>query len=223
MKPLTIECRRVLPFDAGSIEAAQRALQGCTPCKLRQAWLEREEAEFQPGSVRVGWRDDLLFVLAELTDSDIHSDATAHNQWMWELGDTFEMFLRPAEQKSYAEFHVTPNGFRLQLRFPDAGSIARVRAKKAKLDDYLIQERMFRSTALVHPSGRNWLVLAEIPAKSVCERPKPLAGSEWFFSFSRYDYRRSRSEPVISSTSPHTKPDFHCQAEWDTMRFQAGG
>src|SRR5208282_2825457 len=202
MKPLKIKCSRLSPFDAGNMEDARRALQGCAPCALRQAWLEGEEADFQPSSVRVGWGDELLFVLAELSDLDIYSDATAHNQRMWKLGDTFEMFLRPAEQQSYAEFHVTPNNFRLQLRFPDADTITRIRGKLETLDDYLIHEQVFHSTTSVHPSGRKWVVLAEIPAKAVCERPKPLPGSRWFFSFSRFDYSRSRSEPVISSTSP---------------------
>jgi hypothetical protein len=42
---------------------------------------------------------------------------------------------------------------------------------------------------------------------------------EWRFSFSRYDYTRGRVAPVISSTSPHAKADFHHQQEWGILRL----
>jgi hypothetical protein len=63
-------------------------------------------------------------------------------------------------------------------------------------------------------------VLALIPVASVCEHVRPLAGSEWRFSFSRYDYTRGTDAPVISSTSPHAEPSFHRLQEWGMIRFR---
>jgi hypothetical protein len=37
--------------------------------------------------------------------------------------------------------------------------------------------------------------------------------------FSRYDYTRGMGEPVLSSTSPHRRLDFHRQHEWGTLDF----
>ena len=31
--------------------------------------------------------------------------------------------------------------------------------------------------------------------------------------------RRRNHPPVISSTSAHTKPDFHCEFEWGVLNF----
>ncbi len=176
------------------------------------------EPNFAPGVVRIGWRSDSLLVLAELTDADIFTQATSNNQRFWELGDTFELFLRPVEQLAYFEFHVTPNNCRLQARFADAEMHQRL-AQTGAFEEALMAGELFASKTWVRAETRQWFVFAEIPASSVCEPARPLAGSEWRFSFSRYDYTRGQAEPVISSTSPHSQPNFHRQEEWGVITF----
>ena len=109
---------------------------------------------------------------------------------------------------------------RLQLRFPDATWIAELR-KTGSIEKVLIQGEAFRSLTWVQPDAGKWFVYAEIPASSVCTQLRPLKGSQWHFSFSRYDYTRGREKPVISSTSPHTVPNFHHQHEWGLLNFQS--
>jgi hypothetical protein len=158
-------------------------------------------------------------VFAELTDIDIHSAATALNQRMWELGDTFEMFLRPAGQEAYVEFHVTPNNQRLQLRIANPEALRRARAANV-IDEFLLPGDVYYSATWVQPEHRRWFVFADIPAVVVCGTTEVIAGSRWHFSFSRYDYSRGSGEPVISSTSPHAEADFHRQQEWGLLEFE---
>jgi len=167
--------------------------------------------------VRVGWRADSLLVFAELTDRDIFTRATAPNQRMWELGDTLEIFLQAAGDPGYSEFHVTPNNLHLQLRFPDADAVQD--SRRNGMDKYLLTGEIFRSQTWVQPELNRWLVLAEIPAAALGLKPAPPAGRRWSFSFSRYDASRDGSPPVISSTSPHTRPDFHRRSEWGELHF----
>lgn len=213
-----IRCLPLPPFEAGDLNAVQRVFRNATPCWLQQAWREKAEPNFAPGVVRIGWRSDSLLVLAELTDADIFTQATGHNQRFWELGDTFELFLRPVEQLAYFEFHVTPNNCRLQARFADAEMHQRL-AETGAFEEALMAGELFTSKTWVRAETRQWFVFAEIPAASVCEPARPLAGSEWRFSFSRYDYTRGQAEPVISSTSPHSQPNFHRQQEWGVITF----
>jgi hypothetical protein len=202
------------------LDGIRRAFDAATPIRLRQAWLPSPEEGFAPATVRVAWRDEALLVLAELEDADIHTEATRHNQPFWELGDTFEMFLRPEGQDAYAEFHVAPNNFRLQLKFPDADWLRRTPKAEAFVAA-LVGGEAFRSHTWVEPEAGRWWVMAKIPALSVCDRPvPPITGSTWRFSFSRYDYTRGRPLPVISSTSPHAEPAFHRQQEWGCLRFR---
>jgi hypothetical protein len=217
--PMTLphlECRPLPALAADNLEAVRAAFQGTNGHALRQSWLAKPEEDFTPGIVRVGWRGNSLLVFAELEDADIFTRATADNQRMWELGDTFEIFLQPADSPGYTEFHITPNNRHLQLRFPD-GQAAR-RAQAANLfDELLLQGAFFHSRTWVET--RQWFIYAEIPALAVCGVDQPPAGTQWRFSFSRYDYIRSRREPIISSSSPHSEPDFHRREEWGTLHF----
>jgi hypothetical protein len=214
-------CRELPAFDAAKLNAVRAAFQNSETCVFRQAWLPKQEADFTPGIVRVGWRENSLLFFAELIDADIFTDATDHHQRFWELGDTFEIFLRPLDQESYAEFHVTPNNLRLHLNFPDAIAVEQAR-KTGSLENVLVREKEFASTTWVQSEARRWSAFVEIAASSINKELKDLRGSKWLFSFGRYDYRRGRKEPVISSTSAHTVADFHRQTEWGELMFASG-
>jgi hypothetical protein len=208
-------------FDASNLDAVRTAFAAATPCALGQAWRAEAEPGFAPGQVRAGWRRDALLLFAELSDHDIFTHATALNQRMWELGDTFEVFLRPANRPEYVEFHVTPNNQRLQLRIPSIEALRRAQAANV-FDEFLLPGNVFRSVTRVRPDRQKWFVYAVIPAIAVCGQDRVNAGSRWLFSFSRYDYTRGGGEPVISSTSPHAAPDFHRQQEWGALNFATG-
>ena len=211
---MTIDCPRLPAFRPTDLEAVRAAFTDAPPIPLGQAWLEAPEPDFAPGTVRTGWRDDALVVLAELSDADIHTRASRHNDRFWELGDTFEMFLQRETGEPYIELHVTPDNLRLQLRFTDPPA-PQPEADGGRFEAALIHANVFNSHTWVNHVEREWCVLAEIPAALVAGLP----GSSLRFSFSRYDYTRGRDRPVISSSSPHAEPRFHRQHEWGVLRF----
>ncbi len=211
-------CREVPAFDANDLNALNAAFALADPITMRQAWQPVPDPDFTPAIVRTGWRGNSLLVFAELEDSGIFTRATEHNQRMWELGDVLEIFLSAENSASYVEFHVTPNNLRLQLRFPD--SIAQRRAQAGDcFDDLLLADGVFASQVTVQAEKKRWFVLAEIPGAVVYGAEQPLAGKNWRFSFSRYDYVRGRKDPIYSSTSPHTKLDYHRREEWGNLSF----
>jgi hypothetical protein len=214
-------CRELPAFDASNLNAVQAAFQNSEASLFQQAWLPKQEIDFTPGNVRTGWRANSLLIFAEFIDADIFTNATDHHQRFWELGDTFEIFLRPVEQESYAEFHVTPNNLRLHLHFPSAVAAEHAR-KTGSLENVLVRQKEFISRTWVQPEAGRWFAFVEIAASSINKELKDLRGSRWRFSFSRYDYTRGQKEPVISSTSAHAVPDFHRQAEWGELLFVNG-
>src|ERR1700744_2424753 len=147
-----ILCRELPAFNASNRYAIRAAFQNSEPCVLRQAWLPKQEIEFTPGIVRMGWRENSLLFFAEFIDADIFTNATDHHQRFWELGDTFEIFLRPAEQESYAELHVTPNNLRLHLNFINAAAAERAR-KTNSLESVLVRQKQFDSKTWVEPEA----------------------------------------------------------------------
>jgi hypothetical protein len=214
--PPRLVCRELPAFHPDKLETVRAAFASAERCALRQAWLSEPEKDFTPATVCVGRHRNSLLVFAELEDADIFTGAKKLNERMWELGDTLEIFLAEEHAASYVEFHVTPNNQRLQLRFPSTEALRQ--AQKANVfDPFLLAGRVFYSQTWVEQD--RWFVYAEIPAVPVCGMNKPLAGTNWKFSFSRYDYVRGRKEPIYSSTSPHAKPDYHRREEWGTLSF----
>ncbi|HEX4349240.1 MAG TPA: carbohydrate-binding family 9-like protein [Verrucomicrobiae bacterium] len=214
----SLVCRKLPAYAADKLDAVRTAFRAADSCATRQAWLPKPESDFRPATVRTGWRENSLCVFAELEDVDIFTHATAHNQRMWESGDVFEIFLQPAGSPSYVELHVTPNNLRLQLSFPDTVTLRRAQAENV-FDRLILPDGAFRSHTWLDPENGEWYVHAEIPPALVCGDDHLPAGGKWRFSFSRYDYSHGRHEPVISSTSPHTRPDFHRREEWGTLFF----
>lgn len=212
-------CPRLPDYDDADLAAVHAAFGAAPELQLRQAWLPAPEPDFLPGTVRVGWREETLLVLAELEDADIFTRATALNQRTWELGDAFEIFLKSPDLEEYVEFHVTPNNQRLQLRFPSTAAL-RAAQRSGEFDRYLLAGSPIRSWVWLQPEARRWFSFAAVPAATVWGPGRQMAGRAWRFSFSRYDYTRGNAQPVVSSTSPHREPDFHSQAEWGTLEFK---
>ena len=211
-----IHCDSLPLFDRTDLESVGVAFEAAVPCFFQQAWLPEIEAGFSPGAVRLGWRGNSLLVLAELTDLDIYNSAAALNQRVWELGDAFEMFFKPAASERYLELQVTPQNQRLQLLHAGAHA-AEWAGHREAFAKSLLWDEVFHSQTWVEADTNRWLVYAEIPAGILGHSRPSLANSRWGFSFGRYDYTRGVAEPVISSTSPHAKPDFHRQQEWGVM------
>ena len=218
-----LTCRPLPRFDKADLVAVRRAFhRAADPCPLFSAWEPQLSAGFAPARTRVGWQADRILVLAELADRDICSAATDSNQRMWELGDVFEMFLRPEGQEAYVEFQVSPGNHRLQLRYNNRAALDRAR-ETGSLAEALIPGQAFRSRTWVSEGDGRWHVLAEIPVRTVCGPGSLPPGGRWRFSFSRYDYTRGCLQPVLSSTSPHPEPDFHRQEEWGELCFETNG
>jgi hypothetical protein len=175
---------------------------------MQQGWLDAPQADFLAAEIRVGWTPSRLVVLAEIPDRDIFTQATGPNQRTWELGDVFEIFLKPEDRSDYVELHVTPPNFRLQLQIESLGKPA------THLDDGVFSSRVKIDTA-----NQKWTVYAEVPASLVSGREHIQAGESWLFSFSRYDASRDGRPPILSSTSPHQAINFHRIHEWGKITF----
>ncbi len=216
--PPQLSARELPAFAADNLDSVRQAFASADSCELRQVWPLKPEADFASATVRTGWRGDSLVVFAELNDHDIFSNATGHNQRMWELGDVLEIFLSPENSASYVEFHVTPNNYRLQLRFPDTATLRRAQVEN-RFEHLLLPDGVFKSRTWVQPEKKKWFGFAEIPAAMVAGEPALTPGARWKFSFSRYDCTRGRPAPVYSSSSPHADSDFHRREDWGTLVF----
>ncbi len=184
---------------------------------MQQGWRGAPEPGFLPARVRIGWREDRFLCFAELTDEQLFSRATEDNQLLCSCGDAFEVFLRDPEGEPYAEFHVAPNGRRLQLLWPDAATFRRVGDKEVPLEDLKVEEPVFDFTQW--SEAETWCICASVPSSVFLRAGTTLEGRAWRASFSRYDYSSAEEPPILSSTSPHAEISFHRQQEWAELHF----
>ena len=217
----TLKCMRLPAFDIDSWEAVDTVFRDAPACAMRQAWLPAPEPAFRPATVRTGWRPDALHVLADLDDADIFNPETRFNEPSFQVGDVFEMFLRPGGQDAYYEIHVTPQNQKFQLRVPFENAVFQVKPPPGAFlpPDWMVRLTVVESRVSIRAERERWRVLAVIPFALVVERGGVAPGTPWRFSFSRYDYTRGAARPVLSSTSPHREVSFHRQREWGTLRF----
>ena len=201
-------CKTLPEFNSSNLDLVLKAFANAPAIALGQFWLPQAEPDFLQAEVRVGRVADQLLVLATIPDLDIFTRATVPNQRTWELGDVFEIFLKPESEGHYRELHVTPANTRTQFGFSAVGAPSEI------LTDGIFESRVWIE------SGR-WIVLASIPCGVITNRSSIENGERWRFSFCRYDAFQDGRMPVLSSTSPHPIPKFHRPDDWGLMIFES--
>jgi len=196
-----------------------------TEWDMKQAWRIQPDPDFEPAHVRIGWNQEAMVIEAELTDHDIFNPVTGFNKVAFDKGDVFEIFLRPEWQKSYFDFHVTPDNQVLQLRFANdqqAGQLSAGKTLDERLANRKISQPRITSSVRIDTAAKRWIVNVTIPFSLVVETGAMRPGVRWLCSFCRYNYTRGVREPVLSSTSPHELCNFHRQHEWRPIEFPGG-
>jgi hypothetical protein len=210
-----LTCRSLanLDFDEPDWSAIAFAFAEAEACQLAQFWRKALHSRFAPTIVRTAWTSDALWVYAELTDFDIYNPALPLNNDPYLFGDTFEIFLQPGPCPGYFEMHVAPHNQHLQLQYPQ-GKFPIPR------DESIIHDpHFFRSRVLLDHENNRWCVLAEFPSMKLSRR-EISPGEQWRFSFSRYDYTQGYEHPVLSSTSPHPRTNFHDRVSYRALIFE---
>lgn len=198
-------------FEPAEETSVSAAFADVPALYFEQRWRQTPEAGLKPGFAKVGRLGNALWVMAEMEDEIIFNLADGHNQPTWELGDVFEVFAKRQDETGYIEAHVTPENYRLHLRFPEDTTIQRIRAGQDEHSNYFEDPDALFSAAWIHRPEKCWRALLRLP---LAVSP----GTAWRLSFCRYDATHG-AEPVAASTSPHSVADFHLPSEW--RLFQA--
>lgn len=217
MNPQPTAAPRITTHGHLDFPAARRQITG-GPWHMGQAWLDAEHPGLRVASVHFAWEPDAFWVLAHLPDDDIATASTADNQDLWSLGDVFEIFIERDGIPAYLELHTSPAGHRLHLAFPRDWR-EKIQSGTATLDTFRQHPVGFPS--LVNkPEGENaWEVLAKVPSKILAPSEPLAAGQILNASFCRYDAGSNGEKAILSSTSPHSKPNYHHRHDWRKIRL----
>ena len=210
-----VVCPLIPPFDPNNWVTIENAFRDTPSLTMTQHWQKEPHPHFLPATVSLGHNGSALLGLARLPDHDIFTKAQNDQEMLYLLGDVFEIFLRNSQLTAYTEFHVTPNGKRLQLAFPDH---LRTVLKENPVESFIMHEPLFDFRVTTELGL--WKVWFAIPISTLQIPPGEIRSHEVRASFSRYDYSSNSAEaPILSSTSPHEQLDYHRLEEWTPLTF----
>jgi len=215
--PITCPHHPTLPT---TLEEAATLFLSAPATPLGQPWLPSTESVFRPGSVSLLRDPSHLGVWADLHDDDVFNHGTSSDQPLWELGDVFEIFLRPLPDERYFEFHLTPDNVPLKLAFPSELVFWREACfyrREPWVWNYALPGTPFVSEVARRPGG--WQLWVRIPWTTLTGGEPPADRTQWLGCFCRYDADRSRPSPILSSTGAFIRKQFHDQRGWNQIVF----
>lgn len=155
----------------------------------------------------LGLDGDVIVLRTAAYDSAARNLASSDNVKTWELGDAVEMFLQPAGREDYYEFHVTPEGIRLQLRLQDY-----MTHRQVEFEDK-IAELGLKVRSKVE-NGGVWISEMRVPLESL--GIDSTAGMR--YAVCRYNYGLDGLEPELSCSFPATEDlGFHNPPAWSSL------
>ncbi len=176
----------------------------------------------EPGTVRLAWDDQNLYVAIEFTDDDIVAEGQTDQLKHFALGDLCEVFLKPEGQTWYWELYATPMGRKSSFWFPGRGRFGlpsnfqyncglRVAAKaEGTVNNW-------------QDKDKRWTAEMAMPIRDLTARGESFGpGSAWRVLVARYNYSRYRVErgPELTMTPRLSETSFHLLEEYAKLRFK---
>ncbi len=215
-----LQIRKVknLTMENGIDHPAWKEVQGYEFMLLVYGTLQMYHRPQEPATVKYLYDDKNLYVLADLTDSDIMTTATKDGDHHYLQGDLLEIFIKPANANYYWEIYGTPNKLNTRFFFGSRSTVGLPSGFKHQ--DVKIQVAVKIDGTLNDPTDRDksCKMLVAIPIAEL-NRPHltkshpagtvPFApGEEWRIQTARYNYSCHMNALELSSF-PQTSNGYH--------------
>jgi uncharacterized repeat protein (TIGR03806 family) len=224
--PSAFECRWTdtpVTIDGAADEAAWKNAQPIDAFHL--PWLgDKARVSRTATTAKLLWDREYLYFHADMEDSDLFADLTAHDGELWK-NDVFELFLRPdADKTGYYEFQVNAAGARFDAFYPkyDLDNIV----KQSKLGTFRLEAKVALRGTLNKRTDedKGWSVEGRIPWTDFARTGgRPVPGEKWKLNLCRFDYHTDWKEPELSCVAPIAKkkipPFFHQSEDYATLTF----
>lgn len=183
---------------------------------LQQSWRHMPEPAYRQGLVWLAATDTALLVCAQLSDDYICTSATKDHEYLWELGDAFEIFLHQVGTTPYSEIEIAPNGKSLELCYPQLDS-----PRHDGIEPYIVRGCLLDSAVAIDHTNRQWCVALKLPLASLPGVDLGQPSEAWRIAFCRYDYAADGTF-CLTSSAPLTKANFNRIHEWPGIHVPGG-
>jgi hypothetical protein len=160
---------------------------------------------FAPGRAQLAWDEKYLYVAVQFTDADVVAEGTKDQLHQYKLGDTAELFLKPADQTCIWEMYATPAGHKTAFFHPGAGRIFLPSAADCPID-LEVAAHVNGTLNQWHDRDKGWSAEFAVPRDQLTAAGAALEeGTPWLILVSRYNYSRYLLHSELSSAPrlPH--------------------
>jgi hypothetical protein len=176
------------------------------------------DAPADAGRVRFLLDADGFVATFDFTDGDVVAEGTRNGELHYELGDTAELFLKPANATYYWECYATPAGYWSVLFWPGPG-----RRGLGSSCDYTpiapptVEASVDGTLNKWRTRDRGWSATLRVPLIELTQYGDPMPG-EWRVLVGRYNYSRWLPRPELSCWPPLPVADFHRTDDYAVLK-----
>ncbi|QHI69132.1 DOMON domain-containing protein [Tichowtungia aerotolerans] len=191
---------------------------------------DRDGCPQEGASVRFAWNESGLFVQAELEDSVLIQKNRQNEQFHYQSGDVFELFVKPLNEFYCWEMYATPFGNRTTIFFPQ-------NCEGMTLDQFL-KDHPFQglevtstefskprenSRVEAQPPSRGWKTQMFVPIAQLTALGAGWGdGTEWTVFCGRYNYNSDDlSDPELSMAPALSATNYHLVDEYARLKLCA--
>lgn len=173
------------------------------------------ETQREKGSVKLLWNENYLYIGVTMEDSDVVAEGEKDQTHLFLMGDTVEVFLKPADDTYYWELYGTANNKKTSYFYPSRARRlpSSFKYKPAKNITVIASVDGTRNDWQDRDNG--WSVEIAIPAELLTQfGAKFNESSKWTILVARYNYSRylqvveNSSAPRLSDLGNHVFEEY---------------
>ena len=163
----------------------------------------------ETGTVKMLHSDRFWYVAVDMEDSDVVAQGTADQQHHYTMGDTIEIFLKPADDTYYWEMYGTPNGLRTTFFYPSRSYVFVPRSAD-QVPNFEVAASVDGVMNDWRTTDRGWKIEFKFPISEFEQYGAKFSpGRPWTFLIARQNYSRRLPLKELSTVPPIQIPDFH--------------
>lgn len=169
------------------------------------------------GYVKFLWDEVNLYIGVMMEDRDVVAEGVDDQTHLYQMGDTVEVFLKPAERNFYWEIYGTPNLKKSVFFYPGRGRLF-VPSSTAHPVDVEVTAEVVGTMNDYRDQDTGWSLIIAVPVKMLEKQGYPFApGKPWTVLVARQNYSADLPLKEYSMQTPLSQTDFHLQEEYGDL------
>lgn len=164
--------------------------------------------------------DRYWYVAIDMEDSDVVAQGTADQQHHYTMGDTIEVFLKPADDTYYWEMYGTPNQLRTTFFYPSRSYVF-VPQSADHVPEFEVKTSIDGTMNDWLTTDKGWKIEFKFPIASFEKYGAKFAPDHrWTFLIARQNYSRRLPLKENSTVPPIEKSDFHIIEQYGMLAIE---